>query len=413
MKRQSKPHHDSSGENGNGTPGALVVCGINHATATLSEREPFQITRQDLIPALKELESIRGVRESLVLSTCNRFEAYMVLDAHEEPFTVLRDFFIRLKGIDPKPLRSLFYVRHESTAVRHLFRVIGGLDSMVLGEYQIKNQVKEAYSAACSVKAPGKVLHRLFHAAFRTGKSVQTHTGLGAGRMSVAGMAVGIVEERLSPDDTVLLIGANENIRIVADRLKSAGFERFVFVNRTSYKARKLASRYGGEGSGLDELSDALKEGVGALVSCTSAPGFIVTAEQLEALAADNRCPGLLIDMAVPRDIERPETSSFPAELIDLEDLKACRKNGEQIREQELPRAESIVEDKVSTFQSWMENAFDEGTGALIKEYDRIRLARLKDALASFEAKDRDVLERFSRDLMQDFLKVPTQNFTE
>ncbi len=407
------PDNRENGNSRNKTPsvGVLVLVGVNHETATLSEREPFQVGRGDIIPALREIQSIRTVQEAALLSTCNRFEAYLVIDEGEEAFAILREFFIRFRGRDPGPFRSRFYVRHGSTVARHLFRVAGGLDSLVLGEYQIQNQVKEAYSAACSAKGPGKILHRLFHAAFRAGKAIRTRTAIGAGRMSVAGMAVGLLKEQLRVEDPVLLVGVNESIRIVAKGLEEAGFKILLFANRTCSKAEKLALRYGGEGYGMEALPDLMARVCG-VVSCTGAPGVIITADQLEALARKECRVRLCIDMAVPRDIERPKSGSTMAvEVYDLEDLKAKRNDLITIRKEELPAAEAIVEDMVSTFQCWMDGAFHPAVGALVKEFDRIRQARLEEVLASFRPEDREALEHFSRALMQDLMKIPTNSF--
>ncbi|MFH1999032.1 MAG: glutamyl-tRNA reductase [Planctomycetota bacterium] len=397
---------------GDSVLGSLAVCGISYNTATLSEREPFQITRKNIVPAVKELQSIRGVKECMILSTCNRFEAYMVLDNEEEAFTILREFFILFRCKDPKVVRDLFYVRHGSTVVRHLFRVTAGLDSMVLGEYQIQNQVKEAYSVACSVKGPGKILHKLVHAAFRAGKTVRTRTAVGAGRMSVAGMAVGMMKNRLAPSNPILMVGVNENIRIVAEGLRDAGFTKFLFANRTTYKADKLATRFNGEGYGLDDLKTLMSK-ARCIVSCTGAPGYIIPASLVVELAKQNQCPELFLDLAVPRDIETPNDRSLPVEILDLEDLKGIRNDQLDARREEMPAADSIVEDMVCTFQAWMEEEFDPGVGALVKEYDRIRQACLNKNRSAFNAEDREALDNFSRMLMHEFLKVPASSFLE
>lgn len=395
-----------------GTLGSLAVCGISYNTATLSEREPFQIIRKNLVPALKELQSIRGVKECMILSTCNRFEAYMVVDKDEEAFTILREFFILFRCKDPKVARKHFYVRHGSTVVRHLFRVTAGLDSMVLGEYQIQSQIKEAYSVACSVKAPGKILHKLVHAAFRAGKTVRTRTAVGAGRMSVAGMAVGVMKEKLSSEDPILMVGVNENIRIVAEGLRDAGFRKFIFANRTTYKADKMATRFDGEGHGLDEL-ESLASRARCVVSCTGANGYIIPGEMIARLARGRACPELFLDLAVPRDIESPEDPSLPVNIIDLEDLKGFRKDQMDARKEDLPIAKSMIEDMVCTFQTWMQGAFDPGVGALVKEFERIRQACLNKNRSAFTEEDHDALEKFSRTLMQEFLKLPAKSFLE
>jgi len=146
-------------------------------------------------------------------------------------------------------------------------------------------------------------------------------------------------------------------------------------------------------------------------VSCTGASEYIISAAQLEKAAGKESALKLIVDMAVPRDIERPENSDFELDLIDLEDLNAFRKNQMKIRKEEIPAAKRVIEDMVCTFQSWMEGAFDPSVGALVKEYDRIRKSSVKAALASFLPDDHEALEQFSRDMMRGLLKIPTKTF--
>jgi len=389
--------------------GFLAVCGISYRTATLSEREAFHIARADLVPAVKLFKTLPGVKEVTLLATCNRLEIYMFLDEKVDSFVTTCEFFRRLKGVEAADKRKLFYIRHGSTVARHLFRVVAGIESLVLGEYQIQSQVKEAYSAACSAKGAGKTIHKLFHSAFRVGKAVRSKTSLGTGQYSVSGVALRLFKERLRRDDPILIVGVNESTRIVADGLKTAGFKNLLFANRTPVKAEKMAVRFGGEGFGLDNIPGLLSRSRG-LLCCTGAPGTVISARTLETSSNETgRCPSLIVDMAVPRDVERSTRLAEEVEFIDLEDLKVHLETEESERKAELPLAENLIEDVVATFQVWMESAFDQGVAILAKEFDRIRRKCLDEARGHFSPDNTAELERFSRLLMQNLLKVPAQ----
>jgi len=411
--------------NAGGRTGFLALCGIGHQSATLSEREPFHICRKDLGGAVTFFKGLPGVNEVVLVATCNRLEAYMVLDAGVDAFGVMKAFLFGYKGIDAQESRHLFYQHHGSTVARRLFRVVAGLDSLVFGEYQIASQVKEAYSAACSSKGAGKVLHKLFHLAFRAGKRVRSKTTIGGGQYSVAGVTLRLLKERLDRHDPVLLIGINESIQIVAEGLRAAGFERLIFANRTAVKAQKLASRCGGgEWSSLEDLPGLLARCRG-LVSCTAAPGAVITAAHWERCLDAARpglgqgrtgpelVPKLVVDMAVPRDVEVVGKLADIVRIVDLEDLKHLLDNQERDRLAELPAAQSLIEDVVTSFQVWMEHAFDPGVANLAKEYERIRQKCLEEARVHFGSEDQEALERFSRQIMQSFLKVPARTFLD
>ncbi len=405
----------NTGEQQSGS-GYLAVCGISFRTATLSEREAFHIGRSDLVPAVKLFKTLAGVREVTILATCNRLEIYMFLDEGADSFVTTCEFFRRLKGVEAADKRKLFYIRHGSTVARHLFRVIAGIESLVLGEYQIQSQVKEAYSAACSAKGAHKALHKLFHSAFRVGKAVRSRTSLGAGQYSVSGVALRILKDRIEKNEKVLIVGVNESTRIVAAGLSSAGFENLLFANRTASKAEKMAVRFGGEGIGLDDVPGLVARSRGILC-CTGAPGAVISARTLERASARGHHPSIIVDMAVPRDVERPTRPGNPAEdateFVDLEDLKVHLETEEKERQADLPLAERLIEDVVATFQVWMESAFDQGVANLAKEFDRIRRKCLDEARGHFSPDNTAELERFSRLLMQNLLKVPTRTIME
>lgn len=332
----------------------LVLVGINHKTTTVEEREVYQLGRKELPYALRLIRSNEGVEEILILSTCNRMEFYMVIAKDSEPFTIIRDFYYNFKSISIPKKSKNFYVFEGIAVTRHLFKVISGMDSLVLGEYQIQGQVKEAYSIACEQKTVDKILHKLLHAAFRAGKKVRSMTSLGEGKQSVAGVASKIFIDNLNNDDKIAIIGVNENTKIVAQSLKKNGFKNFIFLNRTQYKAEKMAIDFGGTAYGLDFLEKALFES-SAIFSSTSAPSFIIPSEMLQRLAVQDRCPKFIVDMAIPRDVDvknLPKVVSY----WDIEHLKQFLSLQVNEKQAELPNAEKIIEDEISIFQEWSEN---------------------------------------------------------
>ena len=284
----------------------LTLCGINHKTSTLEEREPLQIGHEETARANAILCNIDGVLEATVLSTCNRVELFIVSERDHDPCEVAREFYRELKGIEIKPLKEKFYIYKDREVADHVFRVAAGIDSMVIGENQILSQLKEAYSSACKVKTAGKVLHGLFHQAFRVGKQVRADTELGKGACSVSSATVDLLKTRMNGlvDPTIIFVGVNQMIYLAASRLHRRGHSNFIFTNRTSNKALDFAARFRGAGFGLDELPALLTE-ADVLISCTGAEEAIINDSTLAERQAANPGKKLIIaDMAIPRDVE-------------------------------------------------------------------------------------------------------------
>ncbi|MBU2652516.1 MAG: glutamyl-tRNA reductase, partial [Bacteroidetes bacterium] len=230
----------------------IFVCGTNHTFTTVEEREPLGFGREELATVDAAFAELPEVAESVIISTCNRTEFYFVASRRTDPFAVVSKFFRVYRELDISPLDSKFYRSYDREAAEHLFRVVGGLDSMVLGENQVFGQVKDAYSAACSVKAAGKVIHRLFHQAFRVGKQIRTDTEMGKGACSVSSAAMELLRARQGElsEPSVLFVGVNQMISLAAANLGREAHGRFYFANRTPEKAEVLALRYDGLGCG-------------------------------------------------------------------------------------------------------------------------------------------------------------------
>lgn len=384
-------------DNKNGRITELAVIGLNHNSSSVAEREIFQPGRKELPGLLEIIFSFEEIDGILILSTCNRLEFYMVLQKGFEPLEILKRVF-EPKPIDFKKFSHIFYIYKDIEATKHLFRVISGLDSLVPGEYQIQGQVKEAYSVACEAKTVNKMLHKLFHAAFRTGKKVRTNTSIGEGRRSVSGIAAQILIDNISPSDTICIIGVNENTKIMAEKLTAGGFKNFIFANRTKYKAEILAEEFKGKAAGLDELELFLEKS-NAVYTSTGAPGFIISNEMLNRLNDKNCCPVILVDMAVPRDID---TSELPdvVKIYNIDDLQKYLDMQLKSVLESIPEAEKIIEAETSVFQAWTEMQSDSILEPYSEKFEIIRQQLLEEFKDQFSAQSYEKAEKLSRSLV-------------
>lgn len=340
----------------------LVVCGINHKHSTLEQREPLQLGHEEIASANARFSRHPQVLESLIVSTCNRVEFYFVTGRDQDPFEIVSDFFRDFKKIELKPLADNFRTRKGPHAADHLFRVAAGIDSMVLGENQIVSQLKEAYSSACAVKSAGKVIHRLIHQAFRVGKQVRSDTEMGKGACSVSSAAVELLNSKIDTltSPSVLFVGVNQMIKLAASRIHLSDAHRFRFANRTEAKAVTFAEKFDGEGYGLDKLTELMTE-ADVVFTCTSSSKPIITRSMMdEALASREGRRLIVMDLAIPRDVDYPHESNSAVEVYDLEDIKIFVKDQQEKREQAIPQAEEIIDRKLTEFNYWWQHVKQE-----------------------------------------------------
>ncbi len=386
----------------------LAIVGINYKTSTLREREPLQLAIEELPQVDDLLVSTAGVMEATAICTCNRIEFYLVLREQAVAFDVVAAMYRAYRDIDITPLREKFYERTEDHAVRHISRLAAGLNSMVLGETQIFGQIKKAYSTACSVKSVGKILHRLFHQAFRIGKKVREETTIGRGAVSVGSVAARLVRERLADnaDPAVLFIGVNEMISLAAEHFRKAGYARFSFANRTIENARGLAGNFGGDAHSLDELSRRIGA-ADVVVTCTGSSTPLVTRklveETLDKSAGKNT---LIIDLGVPRDVENAVGGLPGIVLLDLDDIQRELNAGLEERAAAMKPAEEIVEAKVEQFIYWYKAVRREPIyNGLGKQFEDIRAEELAAVLDGCPSECREKIDRFSVRLVRRLLQ--------
>ncbi|HEV7775566.1 MAG TPA: glutamyl-tRNA reductase [Luteibacter sp.] len=331
----------------------LIALGLNHLTAPVSLREQVAFDAAVAPEALDDLRRQPGIEEALILSTCNRTELYCSVAEGAE--AVPQAWLSRQQRLTPQRLDEFLYRHHEHDAVRHMFRVATGLDSMVLGEPQILGQVKDAYQQARTAQTLRAPMDRLLQHTFAVAKRVRTDTRIGAHTVSVAYTAVRLAEQVFTDlkQACVLLIGAGETIELAARHLADKGVRRLIVANRTLENAQELASRYSGYAIALHDLPQHLAE-ADIVISSTAARQPVVTRAMVtQAIAARRRRPMFMVDIAVPRDIE-PEVGKLDdVFLYGIDDLKQVIDENRRSRQSAAREAEAIIDLQVERYMSW------------------------------------------------------------
>jgi glutamyl-tRNA reductase len=336
----------------------LLTLGISHKTAPVALRERLSLTDAEAETFVQELVAGEDVTEAVTISTCNRTEFYLVVSDAVSAEASLLTKIARRTGIRPTELSSVVYAPRNCDAARHLFRVTSGLDSMIVGEAEVQGQVKRAYEAALSSGTTGPMTNRLFSAALQTGKRVRTETQIGSSRTSVSTVAVDLARDAMGnlAERDVVIIGAGETSELTARAFAAHGVSAIFVANRHAHRARGLAERIGGSVVSLDELPQRLQH-ADIVVSSTSSPHPIIGVEELEQVMQDrasSRRGLVLIDIAVPRDIEPACGDLDHVTLYDIDDLQRIVSGNLQIREGEREAADAIVEAEIRRFAAWM-----------------------------------------------------------
>ncbi|MFO1371958.1 MAG: glutamyl-tRNA reductase [Candidatus Competibacteraceae bacterium] len=333
---------------------SLLALGLNHWTAPVGIRERVAFAADRLRPALQDLLHHGGAREAAILSTCNRTELYCSLKDEDSRQVVawLGDYHL-LRLVDLQPY---LYQHTEQRAVSHILRVAAGLDSLVLGEPQILGQVKAAYQAANSAGTLGALLERLFQHTFAVAKQVRTDTRIGASPVSVAFAAVNLAKQIFAdlPKRTALLIGAGDTIELVARHLHENGIGRLIVANRTLERAHMLAVAFAGYAIALEEIPLHLGE-ADIVIAGTASPNLMLDVTQIRGcLKQRRRRPILMVDLAVPRDIDPAVADLDDVYLYTVDDLKDIIQENLRSRQAAAQQAEEIIATQVEHFMAWL-----------------------------------------------------------
>ena len=335
----------------------LLITGISHHTASLEIREKIAITRLDYDKRVKELLALDGVEEVVVVSTCNRTEVYSV-GQKDSPLRVRR--WLQAKGgLSDTEMEKHCYVHEREHAVHHLFRVSGGLDSLVLGESQIVGQLKEAWQMSIAAGGVEKVLDRLFQHAFATGKKIRSKTRIGDHPVSVAYTTVMLARQIFGDlaSKTVILVGAGEMVELCGRHLHDKGLKSLIIANRSIERAKELAEQFDALATPLGNLPEILHK-ADILISSTASLEPVIHADSVKAALKQRRNqPMFLVDIAVPRDIHPDVSKLGNVYLYTIDDLQKVVDENLSKRTEAAEAASSDLDEAVDEFMRWLNSA--------------------------------------------------------
>ena len=397
----------------------ILITGLSHKTAPVEQREKASLSDRDSRELLAGLIDDARVEEVIALSTCNRTELIAVVPEPVGGEEALVEALLGRTEITRPELDCARYALHDERAVAHLFRVAASLDSMVIGESEIQSQVRSAWERAAQLRAAGPVLNRLLGATLEVGKRVRSETAIGAGSVSVSSVAVDLAQEALGDlgATRVLVIGAGSVAESTARALADHGVAEVVVANRTVGTARTLAQRVAGRGVGFGELVEELRA-ADIVISSTDAPHPILERGDVErAMRGREDRPMMLIDIAVPRDLD-PNIAGVPgATLHDIDDLEQVVEMNLNGRFAEAERGEVIVLSAVAEFSAWRDGrAAAPAIRSLRERAEQIRvaeLARLAGRWDSLSDADRERLEALTKAIVNKLLHEPTVRVQE
>lgn len=391
----------------------LLVLGLNHKTASVEIREKFSFAPEKIQSGLLALKEYPGIQESLIISTCNRMEIWIIAKEWEmgqkSVSQFLQDFMQHT--LTSEQLNEQFYFYQGFTAARHLFTVASGLDSLVLGEGQILGQLKEFYEETCKAQTNGLFLNSLFKKAINVGKKVRRETGIGENAISVSTVAVDLAKKFLGSlvEQDVLILGAGEMSELTAKSLAVRGVRTIIVANRNYERAKELAQAFHGKAIKFDQIYECLAY-VDIVISSTGAPHYVLRYEQVRKLMKQETDKKLfLIDIAVPRDID-PKIGEIPnVALYDIDDLRIVMEENIQQRQHEAQKAKAIIEEELKDFVSWIQ--VNPVVALLRQNIENIRLKELNHAyrhkFSNITEKDKEAVEKLTLEIMNKFLDLP------
>jgi glutamyl-tRNA reductase len=396
----------------------LLALGISHKTAPVALRERLAFSEREAADFASQATATAEVREAVVISTCNRTEVYLVVGGAGGSLVKAEadvlGLLARRAEIRPTELADAIYSPRNCDAARQLYRVTAGLESMILGEAEIQGQVKRAHEVAMRANATGPLSNRLFAAALTTGKRVRSETNIGASRVSVPSVAVDLALSVLGSleDRHVVILGAGETSELTARALAEQGAGTIFVANRHADRALSLAQRFGGTVVGLDKLPDQLVR-TDIVLSSTASPHPIVGREELELVMRERDGRQLLlIDIAVPRDVDAACGELEGVSLYDIDDLQAVIARNLSTRAEETPRALEIVEEEIHRFARWLGQLDSLPTVSSLRAHgDDIVTQVLAENSGRWEAaSERDLarVEAIARAVMSRLLHEPT-----
>lgn len=391
----------------------LIIVGLNHKTSPIEIREKLSFPSQTIGEPLKKLTNHFGLNEGVILSTCNRVEVLAITNDMEKGIWQIKRFLSDYHSIPLEKLDEHLYVHLGEDAVKHLFRVGAGLDSMVMGEPQILGQVKDAYGYAVQYNTAGVIVNKLYHKAFQVAKRIRSETKIGESAVSISFAAIELARKIFGDlsGKSCMLIGAGEMAELAAKHLLTNGIREILVANRTYEKAVEMVKGFGGTAIMFREFPHYLKN-VDIVIASTGAPNFIIRPDQIhEVMRERKQKPMFFIDISVPRNIDPLVNNVDNCYVYDVDDLQGVVVANLQERSKEAEAAEKIVEEEIEKFYRWIKSLDVVPTIISLRQTcDQIRKAEIQKALSSLNhlsEKDQKVLDAMTSAIVNKILHHP------
>jgi glutamyl-tRNA reductase len=396
----------------------IVTVGINYKTAPVEIREKVSFAAQDIPGALDMLKAKPYVEGCVILSTCNRSEIYVATTDVEKGLSQVKFFLSKSCELPVREIEDYIYVHTIYDAIRHLFKLVSGLDSMVLGETQILGQVRDAYQMAFECGATNAVLNMFFQQALTVGKKVRTQTGIDRHAVSISYVAVEMAKQRLGDLNgrNVLVVGAGEMSELTVRHMVANGATHVAVVNRSPERSQELASKFDGRVAHFSELSTCLEE-ADIVISATAAQNFVISASMVHDIMTSRERPLFMIDIAVPRDID-PAVGALPrVTLLDIDDLRHVVDRNLEERKQAAAKAAVIIENEIEDVLKMLGSRFVVPTIVAFKEkVEAIRDAELERAmhrLGGLSPREQKVVQTMASQIVNQIMHDPVVNLKE
>ncbi len=388
---------------------SVLVVGVNHRTAPIDLLERVALDAQGVAKAVSGLAALDSVREAVVLSTCNRTEVYAIAELFHQGFDDIQHALATTAGVDVETLASHMYAEHDDAAVRHLFSVAAGLDSMVLGEGEVLGQVRDAWEIARAEEAARSGLNLLFRHALETGKRARTDTDIARGTASISHAAVEMAQEHLGSltNINVAVVGAGVMGEGIAVALQAHGVAHTTVLNRTESHSHQIADRVNGSVQPLSSIADVLRES-DLIITCTGATQPIITPDMVDASTSRERST-VIIDIAIPRDVHQGVAEHRDITVLNLEDVQRWAERGREARSASVEAVRTIIDEELDRYivaSSAMQAA--PLIAALREHFDGIRRNELDRVASRLDDDARNALDVVTTQLLAKLLHEPS-----
>lgn len=395
----------------------ILTIGLNHRTAPIELREQLAFSEDRLKMATSHLRNMKSILEGVIVSTCNRMELYVVCDQLHTGEYYTKAFLESWFDLPREEFQTYLYVKKNEHAVQHLFRVVAGLDSLIIGETQILGQIKTAFFTAREVEATGTIFNKLFQQAITFGKQVHRETEIGSNPVSIGYAAVEKARQLFDrlDDRSVVLLGAGKMAELTAKHFDSYQ-TKMVVLNRTYARAKQIADRFHGKAYPWDQLHEVLQE-ADIVISSTSSQEYIVTADQMEPIVCNRTTPLFFIDIALPRDIDPAVRELDQVFLYNLDDLEGIVDYNKAFRAQVAERVNAWIEKEVTKFYEWVQMlGVVPIIGALREKALSVQeevMQRIERKLPDLTEKEKRVIRKQTKSIINQLLRDPIVRIKE